>query len=241
MLRILVHLLGALQFSYSVYYDWNYVVIPPSVSNIGSAYGGKFKFLTFWDAIIQSAFFWICLINDFIGSNEISARPKSSIRAFKDFLHSTIAFPLAVFVSVTFWGLYAIDRELVFPKALDAFFPNWLNHVMHTNILIFTVVELICSFRIYPSRKKGLGALISFMLVYLIWTFVIYAKSGHWVYPVMEVLNWPQRILFFVALLLFIQGIYIVGELLNRLVWGKELKMLEGTPSGRKPIRKKAK
>ena len=51
MLRILVHMLGALQFSYSVYYDWNYVEIPKTVSNIGSAYGGKFKFLTFWDAV----------------------------------------------------------------------------------------------------------------------------------------------------------------------------------------------
>lgn len=68
-----------------------------------------------------------------------------------------------------FWGLYAIDRELVFPKILDSYFPQWLNHVMHTNIVVFSVIELVSSFRSYPTRKEGLGTLTLFMLVYLIW------------------------------------------------------------------------
>lgn len=50
-IRTLIHILGALQFSYSVYYDWNYVVIPISASRMGSGYGGKLQFLTFWDAV----------------------------------------------------------------------------------------------------------------------------------------------------------------------------------------------
>lgn len=50
-IRALIHLVGCLQFSYSVYYDWNYVVIPLSASKMGSGYGGKLKFLTNWDAV----------------------------------------------------------------------------------------------------------------------------------------------------------------------------------------------
>jgi hypothetical protein len=50
-IRVLIHLVGCLQISYSVYYDWNYVVIPPSASRMGSGYGGKLKFLTNWDAV----------------------------------------------------------------------------------------------------------------------------------------------------------------------------------------------
>ena len=34
------------------------------------------------------------------------------------------------FVVATFWVLYAVDRELVYPKALDAIIPTWLNHIM---------------------------------------------------------------------------------------------------------------
>lgn len=51
MLRETVHLVAALQFMFAVYYDFTYVVIPPTVSNIGMAYGGKLKFLTNWDSV----------------------------------------------------------------------------------------------------------------------------------------------------------------------------------------------
>jgi len=50
-IRVLIHVVGCLQFSYSVYYDWNYVVIPLSASTMGSGYGGKLQFLTYWDAV----------------------------------------------------------------------------------------------------------------------------------------------------------------------------------------------
>jgi len=31
---------------------------------------------------------------------------------------------------MTFWAIYAVDRELVFPKSLDGIIPVWQNHVM---------------------------------------------------------------------------------------------------------------
>jgi len=33
----------------------------------------------------------------------------------------------AISVVILFWGLYAVDRELVFPAALDSFYPKYLN------------------------------------------------------------------------------------------------------------------
>jgi len=63
----------------------------------------------------------------------------------------------------------AVDRELVFPKAFDSFFPSWLNHVMHTNIVIFTLLEMVTSFHIYPKRSEGFTGLLVFMVVYLVW------------------------------------------------------------------------
>lgn len=43
------------------------------------------------------------------------------------------------FVVLTFWGIYAIDRELVYPKALDKVIPSWLNHIM----VIYTYILAI--------------------------------------------------------------------------------------------------
>lgn len=45
------HVVGAVQFSYSVFYDYFYVVVPKEVFPLMQAFGGKFKFLTFWDAV----------------------------------------------------------------------------------------------------------------------------------------------------------------------------------------------
>lgn len=131
---------------------------------------------------------------------------------------------MSMFVGLTFWGLYAIDRELVFPKAIDEFFPGWLNHVMHTNIMIFILIEMYTSSRRYPSRKLGMSILILFMLFYLIWIHIIHSYSGMWVYPVLDVLNLPGRISFFAGLLGLSLSLYILGEKLNTLFWPEEQK-----------------
>ncbi|XP_047992345.1 androgen-induced gene 1 protein-like [Leguminivora glycinivorella] len=219
--QIMFHLLGALQFAYGVYYDHTYVRLP-GTSGAGS-FGGKLKFLTFIDAIIQTVYFSVALINDVWGTNEPTPSTKPLIRRIKDTLFSTLAFPVAMFVGITFWGIYAIDRELILPQRLDAIFPSWLNHVMHTNIVAFIVIELLTSFRMYPSRNRGISLLTAFMLCYMVWIHVIYAQTGAWVYPVLEVLNWPLRVVFYLFSLAFVLSLYVVGEKINKIVWSKEI------------------
>lgn len=74
--------------------------------------------------IIQAFYFTISLLNDFVGTNEIDPVRTPLIRKLKDRLLATLAFPCAILVSITFWALYAVDRELVFPKVLDEIFPT---------------------------------------------------------------------------------------------------------------------
>ncbi|XP_055550861.1 androgen-induced gene 1 protein-like isoform X1 [Wyeomyia smithii] len=226
-LRTLMHFIVAVQFAYGIYYDFTYVHFPPEIRRKTSDFGGKLKYLTVWDAILQAIYFTVCLVNDFFGTNEVSPRSIPIIRKLKDYMLAAFAFPVALNVGVTFWTLMAIDRELVFPKALDAVFPGWLNHVMHTNIVIFMLLEICTSFRQYPSRKNGLAGLGFFMACYLVWLHIIRHFGGIWVYPVLEVLNLPQRIIFFVVSLGFSVGLYLLGEFFNSLIWTKELKQLK--------------
>ncbi|XP_029714434.1 androgen-induced gene 1 protein isoform X3 [Aedes albopictus] len=236
--RILFHGLTALHYFYAMYYDL--VVIDEYPKEIKELFGGlasneKYKlplkgrviFLTYWGLILQAIYFTVCLINDFIGTNEVAPRKTPLIRKLKDYMLAAFAFPVALNVGVTFWTLMAIDRELVFPKALDAVFPGWLNHVMHTNIVIFMILEICTSFRQYPSRKAGLAGLGIFMACYLSWLHVIRHYGGIWVYPVLDVLNLPQRIVFFAVSLGFSVGLYLFGEFFNNLIWTKELKQLK--------------
>ncbi|GLH15391.1 Androgen-induced protein 1 [Gryllus bimaculatus] len=250
-----VNALAAAHFLFGIYYAMAFVAFPDGVMPDALRGIGWKKYLTFWNMCLQSLYFTICVLNDIAGSNEIAPKNPPLIRRIKDYMLCTVAFPVSMvckhflvlniktvselvpdksvlanlfqFVGLTFWGLYAIDRELVFPKALDPYFPSWLNHVMHTNIMIFIVLEMVLSFRKYPTRGNGTGGLTAFMCVYLVWTFIIYFYSGAWVYPVLEVLNWGQRAIFFIVLLLFVNALYFVGEFVNKTIWGKELRQLE--------------
>ncbi|KYQ90289.1 hypothetical protein DLAC_11750 [Tieghemostelium lacteum] len=42
-----------------------------------------------------------------------------------------------------FWSIYFVDRELIYPKYLDAIFPSYINHIQHTLPGIFAILELI--------------------------------------------------------------------------------------------------
>lgn len=95
---------------------------------------------------------------------------------------------------------------------------------MHTNIMIFIILELFTSFRLYPCRKAGLAGLALFLVAYLGWLHVIKYQSDVWVYPILEVLNLPQRIAFFAVSLVFSVGLYIFGEFFNDCIWVREIK-----------------
>ncbi|XP_043274500.1 androgen-induced gene 1 protein-like isoform X2 [Venturia canescens] len=237
-LLLVIHAVTFVTFSFAVYYDFYYTVVPGDVTKMHKAYGGKFKFLTFWDAIIQAIFFLICVVNDLYGTNKVAPKSVPLIRKIKDYFHATYGFPLAMFVGVTFWSLMFVDRELVLPKALDPYFPWWLNHLMHTLIMVSTVLEMIVAPRKYPKRSHGFTGLMVLMLVYLVWVHIIYMKSGIWVYPVMEVLTLPLRILFFLVLLGFSSMLYFAGEAFNQLIWGSNTAK---KPSGKASKKTKSK
>ncbi|XP_066597651.1 androgen-dependent TFPI-regulating protein-like isoform X4 [Prorops nasuta] len=220
-LNKVIHVATFATYLYTCYYA-HFVLYIPMLTDVFKKFDpGQLKYLTIWCLIAQALFFLICILNDWVGTNAVSPKKRPVMRKVKDYFHAAISYPVAMFVGVTFWGLMFVDRELVLPKALDPYFPWWLNHLMHTMIMVSTILEMIVAPREYPKRKNGLGGLITFMLIYLIWLHVIYVKSGVWVYPVMEVLSWPLRVVFFVVLLCFSVVLYISGEQLDNLVWGK--------------------
>lgn len=160
-------------------------------------------------------------MNDFVGSNEIQAKHLPVIRKLKDYFFATLAFPLAFNVGGMFWLLMTIDRDLVMPEAVDAFFPSWLNQIEHSYIMVFIVVEMILVYRKYPSQKSCLTGLTVFMAVYLAWVHVIKYNTDKWVYPILNVLPFYQRILFFAFCLSVPVSFYFLGNFLNNIIWSK--------------------
>ncbi|XP_063407800.1 androgen-induced gene 1 protein-like isoform X4 [Mytilus trossulus] len=144
------------------------------------------------------------------------------MQKFRDYFLATLVFPVGVFVVMTFWGIYAVDRELVYPRALDKIIPPWLNHIMHTTIVPFLLIEKYIVYHQYPPRKSGLITLLGFALLYLVWILWIAYYANIWVYPILKVLQPHQRAVFIIVLLFLFISLYILGEAINKFFWGKE-------------------
>lgn len=136
-------------------------------------------------------------------------------------MFAVFAFPLALDVSVCFWSIYAFDRQFVFPREVDEFFPSWLNHILHTNIAVFILVEMIILHRKYLSRKEGIIGLIVFVFSYVAWLHVTRVYAGRWPYPILETLNLPSKIVFFAITMSCPILMYFIGERLNAKIWNQ--------------------
>jgi hypothetical protein len=65
-----------------------------------------------------------------------------------------------------FWGLYMIDRELVFPRAMDDVLPPWTSHSTHTVVIVALVVEMRMTRHSYCKRSVGLTTLGLYLTAY---------------------------------------------------------------------------
>lgn len=114
---------------------------------------------------------------------------------------------------------------------LPHFFPHfsyrWMNHIIHTNVMVFIVLEMFTSFRQYPTRSIGLTSLALFSISYTAFLHVIKQKSGFWVYGFLKDLNRTKRYVFFLVTILFTLSLYFAGELLNEKIWNIELNQLD--------------
>lgn len=215
------HFVSAVILWISVIYQWFILDIPPEIDPVFYAFpiSGRFKFLAFWVTLIQATFFTICCMNDIFGMNDIYPRYKPTIRKVKDRLFTCLAFPLSMFMVSMFWCLYWIDRNLIYPEYFEAYIPGWLNHLMHTYIAVFVVVQMYIEQRKYPPRKKGLTIIVTFICSYIAWLHIIYIFYGVWVYPILQVLCFPLRIIFFAMVVALNMAFYIVGENLDYFFW----------------------
>ncbi|GBM99594.1 Androgen-induced gene 1 protein [Araneus ventricosus] len=215
MVRLLFHLLISVAYFCALI---GYQLLPPMPhKRPHEHFAGRFKYLTYWNLIAHFVFFAVSCILDVM---KTSATGFFTLAKIKDKLFVGIVLPYGVFVVGMFWGLYAIDRELIFPKVLDAVFPCWLNHVSHTVILPALLIETYIVKHRHPRRTEGLMYTAGFGLAYMIWVLYLALVMNIWVYPVLQVLNWTQKFIFFGICVLIQFSMYIIGEKINYMFWG---------------------
>ena len=162
-------------------------------------YAGSAKFLTVINLSIQTIYFFLSLL--------AHLTRHMRLRKLCEFLFASVVFPLGSLITAEFWSIYAIDRELIYPKIMDSYIPNLMNHICHTFIFLLIVLDMA----VVP-HFRALGLLAETLMVVLTVTgytgLMLWIRfyAGFWVYPLMNYLSHLQLIIF----LLFSFGVYYV-------------------------------
>jgi magnesium-transporting ATPase (P-type) len=183
-------------------------------------------FLSYWNIFLQLSYFGICFGHEVLTSatwGENQTSPKSKVTAAlhktRDFIFSTLAFPLGLFTTISFWLIYSVNRNLICPVFLDQFYPSWVNHLVHTSCLISQIIEMLTVYHTYPPTKTGVRTTIIFFLCYVAWILFLAFCRGVWIYPVLQKLS-PLGRAFFIAVFGILGGtLFVVGGITNEKIW----------------------
>ena len=180
------------------------------------SFGGRFKFLTHINEWVQLGFFAIQLLAD------LSPGPfKKRLQRLADLVFTTMAFPLAIFVTISFWGIYALDRRLIYPEIFDKLVPWYVNHFWHTTILLWVLCEVYLHHHHFPSTAWAAASVFIYGSAYNVWVVYLYITTGWWCYPFMKFLPPYVMALFFAGCMFMCLGLYLLGKSVAKVRWGR--------------------
>lgn len=221
--EFLFHVLAC---SFFVYTDLTSILIPGH----NNTYGGRYKFATVISLKLVILYYGYSAGMDltYIFWSNISKSSKVNRQKFRknclrrDYVFSSLLFPLTCTVVIMFWGLFLINPELVQSARARELSPThgFHNHAVHTAPIIFSLLEcVVTKHRLSIGFKKGCIGWVAFFASYLGWIFWIAHKANIWVYPFLKVLSTTGMIIFFTAMFAFEAMLYQIGAYITRKYW----------------------
>uniref|UniRef100_A0A6P7FD45 Androgen-dependent TFPI-regulating protein-like isoform X3 n=1 Tax=Diabrotica virgifera virgifera TaxID=50390 RepID=A0A6P7FD45_DIAVI len=167
---------------------------------------------TDWNFMLQIFFISLAVLDELSKLLSLPSKVQNLLSKVRAYIFNSLVFPCSTLVVFTFWSIWAVDRELIFPKVMDTFFPSWLNHVLHTFIAIPLVIEILLPKKDnFVQFKNAAPILLFYAGLYQTLYFSIYLRDGVWLYPIYKVLSIPQMVLFNIVQMLLILGFQYVG------------------------------
>jgi len=225
--RILFCTANIVHFLYVIYFRWGINLEGNRYQTFGDKtpithFASKFlPFLTYWNIFLQLFYFCICLLDAIYESDIKSKEREPLLQRFRDFIFSTLAFPVSILVTTSFWAIYGVNRELIWPSFLDQFYPLWVNHMVHTTCMFTQLIEIVTVFHVFPSTKKGMTTTIGFYLTYLTWVLYLAFNKGVWIYPILQKLPTIGRSVFITVFGLVGGILFLLGKALNGMIWSR--------------------
>ncbi|XP_069705655.1 androgen-dependent TFPI-regulating protein-like isoform X1 [Periplaneta americana] len=169
------------------------------------------RYFTNWNFAFQILYFTMCVVADMLDEKS-KVNLKSWLEDAKNFLFTVIVFPYTWFSVTSFWTMYHVDEEYVFPQALKDLCPPWVNHGVHTNILVVMLLEVVLSPRLLVmSRMKGAVVLAISLVAYDITYLSGNILYGAYLYPFCTWFYTSEMVMILIGFNIWIMCFYILG------------------------------
>lgn len=76
-----------------------------------------------------------------------------------------------------------------------------------------------------PKKRAGLQMIAFFGISYTVWSYIIFVNTGKWVYPILNVLNDVERVVFIISAYLLIVGLFLTTRTYHRILGRKSVKI----------------
>ncbi|CAN8098981.1 unnamed protein product [Discula destructiva] len=182
-LSAIFHTLGIISFSLSFQCLFKY----PNPE--GEKFGGVFQFLTIIGLALALMSMVLGLLAD-LSSSRTLFKAKNII--------SVCSTPLEVLITVLYWGISLINKDLLFPKELQLpFLPDFGFHAMPAIMLTLDLLFLSPPWTIKFQGAVTLSTLLAFG--YWAWIEYCFSFNQSYPYPIFTLLTMPQRVALFMG------------------------------------------
>ncbi|KAL5415495.1 hypothetical protein PMIN03_002622 [Paraphaeosphaeria minitans] len=173
----------------SFYHSFKFLVDNPNIIN--DSFGWHLQYLTILGLSISTTCFSIGLLADMTASQQLFT--------LKNYL-ALVAAPIEIIISMLYWGLRAIDQELVIPPDLPTppIMADLGFHLFPTLLLSLDALFLSPPWPTSPMnpRASALSLMTSTFIAFLYWFWIelCYSHNEFYPYPIFALLNTTQRI-----------------------------------------------
>ncbi|CAH2001165.1 unnamed protein product [Acanthoscelides obtectus] len=172
----------------------------------------SWSFFTIWTFIMQMTFLGLAVSHEVSEVLNLSLSVRKKLGRARAVIFDTFTLPCTMLTVSVFWVIWHIDKELIFPSELSRVFPDWLNHMLHTFIVVPVVVEILAPKKYsFVDYKVAARTLFLFAVVYQILYVFIYIQHGVWLYPIHGRVGWPLRIIFFIGKISILMSFQFMG------------------------------
>ncbi|XP_049854943.1 androgen-dependent TFPI-regulating protein-like isoform X3 [Schistocerca gregaria] len=191
------------------------------------------EYVSVWNQVLQQVYvfssLWVDIVKAFPGRFPYSRKAASAVR---NFLFPACVVPINTIVLVLFWSLYLSAPHMIEDRGImERYLESWMNHCLHTNIIIISLMEIIICAPKFPSRRRAFVTIVGMVLLYSITASSCRMLGGPWAYPIVKIMfsNWMSFIVFQAICISIGFAGYIVAERINNLVHGEQKKIMNAS------------